>query len=240
MSPAAVGAAEPTGDRPALADLLPEPAVHPLPQALARWRDRGDRGDYLDRLESFPLGAPIHATFPVRVYAGGEDAPEVWREAVRTAIADWGEYFPLAIVDRPDRAEVRFAAARPPLRVANGRPRAAAARTTCDWTLHDRPDGTTVLARRCAIALDPSLRAPLALGAARHELGHALGIWGHSDDPGDVLYASQVPDPPPLSPRDWNTLHRLYQQPTRLGWPLSDAAIARLRGTAPEAVDRLD
>jgi predicted Zn-dependent protease len=33
-----------------------------------------------------------------------------------------------------------------------------------------------------------------------------------------VPYFSQVRNPPPISPRDVNTLKRIYQQPTSLGW----------------------
>jgi len=56
--------------------------------------------------------------------------------------------------------------------------------------------------------------------AARHELGHALGIWGHSPQPTDALYASQVRNPAKISARDLNTLKRVYEQPTRLGWEM--------------------
>ena len=34
----------------------------------------------------------------------------------------------------------------------------------------------------------------------------------------DVLYFSQVRNPPAISARDVNTLKRVYEQPTRLGW----------------------
>ncbi|MDY6806095.1 MAG: peptidase, partial [Cyanobacteriota bacterium] len=42
--------------------------------------------------------------------------------------------------------------------------------------------------------------------------------WGHSEEERDVMYYSQVGSPPPISARDINTLKRIYQQPTRLGW----------------------
>ena len=51
-------------------------------------------------------------------------------------------------------------------------------------------------------------------------LGHALGIWGHSSDSRDALYGAAVANPPAISPRDRNTLVKIYEQPTRLGWPL--------------------
>jgi predicted Zn-dependent protease len=49
---------------------------------------------------------------------------------------------------------------------------------------------------------------------ALHELGHALGLWGHSETPGDAMAA--VPGAMPvleLSARDRATFLWLQQQP---------------------------
>ena len=77
-----------------------------------------------------------------------------------------------------------------------------------------------ILAHRCTIQLRPDQAPQYLQAAARHELGHALGIWGHSRSQTDVMYFAQVRNPPPISPRDLNTLKRIYEQPTRLGWAL--------------------
>lgn len=42
-----------------------------------------------------------------------------------------------------------------------------------------------------------------------HELGHAIGIWGHSPDPGDIMYAHPIVSK--LSTRDVNTIRKLYR-----------------------------
>lgn len=49
-----------------------------------------------------------------------------------------------------------------------------------------------------------------------HEMGHALGLLGHSDDPGDIMFPgiSRVPGKG-LSARDRNTLRELYAGPNR-------------------------
>jgi predicted Zn-dependent protease len=70
------------------------------------------------------------------------------------------------------------------------------------------------------VFLSPGLGESLLLATCRHELGHALGIWGHSDRESDALFFSQVRHSPSISPRDINTLIKVYQQPTRIGWPI--------------------
>jgi hypothetical protein len=55
-------------------------------------------------------------------------------------------------------------------------------------------------------------------------LGHALGLWGHSRDRRDVMYEAAVAQPAHLSIRDLNTLVKVYEQPTRLGWSIAAPA----------------
>jgi predicted Zn-dependent protease len=49
-----------------------------------------------------------------------------------------------------------------------------------------------------------------------HEMGHVLGLMGHSDDPRDIMYPSVSEEPDEgLSARDRNTLRALYAGPNR-------------------------
>lgn len=41
-----------------------------------------------------------------------------------------------------------------------------------------------------------------------HELGHSIGIWGHSKDPGDIMYTHPIVTG--LSSRDINTVRKMY------------------------------
>jgi len=46
-----------------------------------------------------------------------------------------------------------------------------------------------------------------------HEIGHALGLSGHSDEPDDIMYVPHQYGVHTLSPRDVETLHWLYKLP---------------------------
>ncbi|CAN5548249.1 hypothetical protein BH10CYA1_BH10CYA1_61260 [soil metagenome] len=49
---------------------------------------------------------------------------------------------------------------------------------------------------------------------ALHEIGHALGIQGHSPDPNDIMYFTTSPQQQSsLTARDVNTFRRLYETP---------------------------
>ena len=58
-----------------------------------------------------------------------------------------------------------------------------------------------------------------------HEFGHAIGLWGHSPHPGDVIYPTATGQHP--STRDITTLRKLYNTP--LNTPQHDIAIQVLK-----------
>lgn len=230
-------AAEEPEARPEIAS-PPFPALqaHPLPPSLAQ-PPLAYGSDYSDRVEPSPLGYLVWSEFPVRVWI---DAPraeigaerqrfEQWRESVRAAAREWSEYLPLTETSERERADIAIVRESPPVQrrydAETGRwqlGRQRTAQTSYEFYLQKRGDAT-VLAHRMTIQLRPHQAPHHQLATARHELGHALGIWGHSDNANDALYAAQVSVPPPISNRDVGTLRHLYQQPTRLGWPMLSA-----------------
>jgi predicted Zn-dependent protease len=218
---------------------LPTLQAHSLPPHLSQWQDTNSRGDYFEEIQPTPVGYLIWSQFPLKLYierpvnaslsASSQQRFQEWVEAVLPAVEAWSAYLPLEVVEDSAAADIKIWRSRPPLIASldreNGKfqiPRARAAETRYEFYLRPTSNNATVLSHRCTIHLSPDQSNEYTAATARHELGHALGIWGHSPVETDALYFSQVRNPPPISPRDINTLKRIYQQPTRLGWAMPE------------------
>ena len=203
---------------------------HPLPSTLTLWHDTTDSGDYFSQVKPTKVGYLVWSQFPIRVYVERstverstvESQAQKWTSAVSRAVQEWSVYLPLVVVEQPEIADITIWRSLPPLRISpNGSlPRVRAAETRYQLYISHTSTAPDVLSHRCTIWLSPNQAPQYTQATARHEIGHALGIWGHSPVPTDALYFSQVRNPPLISPRDLNTLKRIYEQPTGLGWPL--------------------
>ncbi len=202
---------------------FPTPQAHKLPASLLQWQDSNNSGDYFSQVKPTPIGYLIWSRFPVRIHIttpqlSNAAQVESWVKLVSQAVAEWNQYLPLQIVSSPEIADITIVRQAPPLRFDPIRKTTRARSALTTYNLYNQ---NNILYHRVQILLSPSQRNKYLLAAARHELGHGLGIWGHSRQKSDTLYFSQVRNPPPISTRDVNTLKRVYQQPTSLGWSLT-------------------
>ena len=210
---------------------LPPAKVHPIPQSLATW-DSSKPGDYFKQIESTPLGYLVWTKLPLKVYvdsvqpenSAANQRFQQWTTAAQKAIAEWNDYLPLTETTAKDKADIVILRSQPKREVKLNPetglydiPRAVAAQTNYKFYLTEEPQA---IAMRMTINVSPNFTGVSLLATMRHELGHALGLWGHSPNENDALYFSQVSDPPTISDRDINTLKKIYQQPTRLGWKI--------------------
>ncbi|AFZ59525.1 peptidase [Anabaena cylindrica FACHB-243] len=191
---------------------------HPLPLTLKNWQDKTNSSDYFDQITPTKVGYLIWSRFPVQVKIDkptgmSEKQAQIWVNSILEAVQEWSVYLPLQVVEQPE-ADITIVRKAPPLQLSPQKiPRARSALTTFElYTTNN------VLSHRFRILLSPSQAGEYVQASARHELGHALGIWGHSPLQTDVLYFSQVRNPPTISARDVNTLKRIYEQTTNLGW----------------------
>lgn len=213
---------------------LPPLKIHPLPVSLQHWIT-DNQEDYFSEIEPHLAGYLIWSNFPIKVYLQSPDTNlspaglnefEQWQKAVKMAIAVWNPYLPLIEVETQENADIliyrrhpEFKAEINPETGLYNLPRIKAATTTVKFYLTQtlRPK----LRHRMTIEVNPNQTFDYLVTNITHELGHALGIWGHSLNKTDVMYYSHTIDIPNLSPQDINTLKKIYQQPTILGWEIN-------------------
>ena len=171
-------------------------------------------GDYRQRLVPTPHGWPKRQSWCVWIDPTAASGPaarwdQLWLQAVEAALASWAELVTIHRSESRESAQVQILRRRPPLQ----RGRASHGRAELELASVQR-DGETLLEPRVRVSISPGQRAEAIQATALHELGHAFGLWGHSDQPNDAMAA--VPGPTPilaLTGRDRATFLWLQQQP---------------------------
>lgn len=130
-----------------------------------------------------------------------KEAFKQWADASQGAVA-------FEFVNKPDKADVECAWTADPERAAS---RAEGGETRLTYQ-HGLIEHAVISVLTC----DPSPDSPLGPNQVRvaclHEIGHALGLSGHSPDSQDIMYCSiPLADvKPAISTRDSQTLKRVY------------------------------
>jgi hypothetical protein len=191
---------------------------------------------YANQLRTTPYGWPTLRRWCVWIEpvsdSGHDPSAEglrsvQWQQAVRAALQTWSSLVTLRTVEDPETAQVRIWRRVPPLtRDPAGRPRASHGRTVLGVVALERAGGPWRLEPRLEVLVGPGQRREALQATVLHELGHAFGLWGHSDNPGDAM-ATAPGAVPVLSPsaRDQATLRWLYGQPTRFGEAIDPATV---------------
>jgi hypothetical protein len=199
-------------------EVIPPPAARPSvdarPPAPPTPTSPLTEGDYRQQLRGTAFGWPRRDQWCVWVEPVTSEGPaarwdQAWLEAVEAALASWAELVPIQRVTLPEAAQVRILRRRPPLRSG----RASHGRAELRLVVVKR-DGQRQLEPQVVVHISPGQRPSAMQATALHELGHALGLWGHSEAPGDAMAA--VPGATPvleLSTRDRATFLWLQQQP---------------------------
>ncbi len=175
--------------------------------------------DYHLRLKPTAAGWPVRALWCVWIEPLPSGAPASpfqlrWQRAVQAALATWQAELPLTQVPSADQAQVRLWRRTPPLEAgADGALRASHGRALLTLRQVQR-QGQWQLEPLVEVLISPGQRPEAIQATSLHELGHAFGLWGHSDQAGDVMAASPTAKPVlALSQRDRATLGWLRAQP---------------------------
>jgi len=183
-------------------------------------------GDYFAGISKFPSGSVARwASFPVLVHLP-QGSPANWQKTLEEAVGSWGRYIPVRTSAPSETADVEIA-------WINHLPPRALGQTNLEiFNGHMR---VTVYLLRPSYYLANTSEKMLRR-VAEHEVGHAIGIFGHSTDPADLMYpvenvgSKDSTKYSGITPRDLNTLRRIYespalppgfQSPHPMGWSFS-------------------
>lgn len=169
--------------------------------------------DYI--LDALSQGRVIHWVRPIGVYMNQTNVPADWRsqdaQFIQDAMTTWRDAaqdkFSFVILTSPTDPciSVTWVKDHP---MGENPPTIGVSKLTTSTV-----GGKEYIQRvNVQLAVDNN-GAPMSDATMRllslHEIGHAIGIWGHSDNPNDIMFDT-LGAQTGLSDRDINTINRLY------------------------------
>ena len=201
-----------------------------LPPQLSMNRYSEQDGDYYFQVIEESFGKQWDH-FPVKLFVPVAEEKKA-RKAVEEAIKEWNQYFPLTSVDSPEEADISIRW------VGEDSPKfpAIAGLAVQYLEFRDPEDITSsklVVEVAILIYKNEKRKTEEITATIIHELGHALGIHGHSDHEDDIMYPTRrehealvstregmkrvgPSTATKLSQRDVNTLIKIYNTDTLL------------------------
>jgi predicted Zn-dependent protease len=164
-------------------------------------------------LRPTPYGWPTLASWCVWIEPGATTGPAAlwdqrWLGAVAAALASWEQVLPIQRAVEPGQAQILIWRRKP--RLQNNR--ASHGRAELELVEVER-SGQWQIEPLVTVVISPGQAQTAIQATALHELGHAFGLWGHSEQASDVMAVSPGAKPLlQLSARDRATLGWLYRQ----------------------------
>lgn len=189
-------------------------------------------GDYFGQIQRFSGACARWTHFPVR-YHVPQNTPGNWSAAINSAINKWGQFVPTTVVATTEPADIEIAWINhlPPrqlgitnLEIFNGQMRVTVYLLRPTYYPKDVPEKTLSM-------------------VAQHEIGHSLGLFGHSFQSGDMMQAYDTGSGVKahgnsISARDINTIRKVYEAPSLpsgfqssqpISWSLTHGQTAKQR-----------
>ncbi len=171
-------------------------------------------GDYFSAVKKFDGDTVARWTsFPITIKLPPE-SPESWKKNLQVGIAEWNRFIPLQSVSGAENCDIEVTWVNHLLPGVLGITRLT---TPTKGSIHVE---IWMLRPTFYVQDVPEHAVQVAF---MHELGHAIGIFGHSTTPDDLMASAELslamkgkasPRSLTLEPRDLNTLKRIYDTPS--------------------------